>query len=342
MLDLCHVGNFCTGGDYFYCGNFGLLLLDQRHAGKVAPTLLQMMRVVACAGLSRLAWSHTWPTGIQEGGGLLALATGNTCTLIQQPSPFTKASLLTRLAFSCHRMHQSGKGQAGRPHCTAHEQDPGCAAPEAIPTPQLFQGHTRFATSSISTLPAATLTNGASAQQLVWEQDAENGKWVAFHRNTNVTSPTTATSTTSSCTERRYPLEDVQTLLVAMLHSPLPATVDSACIAGLLDLLRTAGMWKQSVRYAYVFGVLGTQPQISLTPIAKSGLFWDPATLSRATKVFETAWNALLGDLHGDTEVSVPELRVQMLARLSSGQAREVLQKLPLPPFFDPLRAQML
>ena len=48
--DLCHVGNFCTGGDYFYCGNFGLLLLDQRHAGKVAPTLLQMMRVVAMRG----------------------------------------------------------------------------------------------------------------------------------------------------------------------------------------------------------------------------------------------------------------------------------------------------
>ena len=96
------------------------------------------------------------------------------------------------------------------------------------------------------------------------------------------------------------------------------------------------GHVEESVRYAYVFGVLGTQPQISLTPIAKSGLFWDPATLSRATKVFETAWNALLGDLHGDTEVSVPELRVQMLARLSSGQAREVLQKLPLPPFFDP------
>ena len=51
-----------------------------------------------------------------------------------------------------------------------------------------------------------------------------------------------------------YPLEDVQQLLQALLHSKMPSSVDSMCVAGLLDLLRTKGMWLPSVRcYRYRF-----------------------------------------------------------------------------------------
>ena len=53
-----------------------------------------------------------------------------------------------------------------------------------------------------------------------------------------------------------YPLEDVQALLAALLHAPMPASVDSACVAGLLDLLRTKGLWRASVRYGYAYGAL--------------------------------------------------------------------------------------
>ena len=44
--------------------------------------------------------------------------------------------------------------------------------------------------------------------------------------------------------------------LARLLHVPLPSSVDSVCVAGLLDLLRTAGMWHASVRYGYVYGAL--------------------------------------------------------------------------------------
>ena len=53
-----------------------------------------------------------------------------------------------------------------------------------------------------------------------------------------------------------YPLSDLFTILERLLHSPRPASVDSMGVAGLLDLLRTKGMWFQSVRYAYVLGGL--------------------------------------------------------------------------------------
>ena len=54
-----------------------------------------------------------------------------------------------------------------------------------------------------------------------------------------------------------YSLGELQELLPALLHTPPnPAAqrVDSLCIAGLLDFLRTKGMWLQSLRYGVVSG----------------------------------------------------------------------------------------
>ena len=54
-------------------------------------------------------------------------------------------------------------------------------------------------------------------------------------------------------------LDELQTLLPLLLHAKLPAAVDSACVAGLLDLLRTEGLWIASTRFGYVHGALATQ-----------------------------------------------------------------------------------
>ena len=51
-------------------------------------------------------------------------------------------------------------------------------------------------------------------------------------------------------------VDELQLLLPRLLHSPLPSAVDSVCLAGLVDLLRTKGLWYHSVRYGYVFGAL--------------------------------------------------------------------------------------
>ena len=53
-----------------------------------------------------------------------------------------------------------------------------------------------------------------------------------------------------------YELGDVRDLLSALLHTPPTCLVDSLVVAGLLELLRTKGLWLASVRYGYVFGAL--------------------------------------------------------------------------------------
>ncbi len=50
-----------------------------------------------------------------------------------------------------------------------------------------------------------------------------------------------------------YDCEAIQEWLVKTLHVPMPATVDSAAIAGMIDLLRVQGCFALSIRYALCF-----------------------------------------------------------------------------------------
>lgn len=54
-----------------------------------------------------------------------------------------------------------------------------------------------------------------------------------------------------------YDCEAIQEWLVRTLHVPMPATVDSAAIAGMIDLLRVQGSFALSVRYAICFELGG-------------------------------------------------------------------------------------
>ena len=53
-----------------------------------------------------------------------------------------------------------------------------------------------------------------------------------------------------------YELGDMRDLLAGLLHCPASCLVDSLAVAGLIELLRTKGLWVASVRYGYVFGAL--------------------------------------------------------------------------------------
>jgi len=52
-----------------------------------------------------------------------------------------------------------------------------------------------------------------------------------------------------------YELDTIQKWLEIALQSPIPASVDSAAIAGLIDLLRTQGCFGLSIRYAVCLGL---------------------------------------------------------------------------------------
>ena len=51
-----------------------------------------------------------------------------------------------------------------------------------------------------------------------------------------------------------------------------PASVDSAGVAGLLDLLRAKGLWLASVRYGYLFGGLTDAGNLSGHPLAAASV----------------------------------------------------------------------
>lgn len=45
----------------------------------------------------------------------------------------------------------------------------------------------------------------------------------------------------------------IQDWLERVLGTPRPSSVDSAAIAGVMDILRTQGIWSYSVRYSFLF-----------------------------------------------------------------------------------------
>lgn len=64
VSDLLCLGRYRDAGDRFFCGNFGLLLLDATHADKVLPALEKMLRVTCMRGAQSAgepthpAWPH--------------------------------------------------------------------------------------------------------------------------------------------------------------------------------------------------------------------------------------------------------------------------------------------
>lgn len=237
---------------------------------------------------------------------------------------------------------------------------------KAITAPQLFQGHTRFATSSIAALPGCHPHQWCKpSTQVVWT--LVEGEWSAKRRNVESyithngdrerarpnAAPAHVSLHARLCRSRQsaggawscgtvdflnlhgivYPLEDVQAILVAILHSPLPATVDSVCVAGLLDLLRTAGLSSASVRYGYLFGAL--RPEFcpsSLPSLATRGQLWSESTLRRAAAIFEAAWGGVVAKLAAAADARRSEkLRAELVACLSEGAPRTALEALPMP-----------
>lgn len=75
----------------------------------------------------------------------------------------------------------------------------------------------------------------------------------------------------------------------------MPASVDSACVAGLLDLLRTCGIWRASVRYGYAFGALAESGNLCDHGNPASRL-WTRAELDRVVTIFSDAWSRLVAD----------------------------------------------
>ena len=110
----------------------------------------------------------------------------------------------------------------------------------------------------------------------------------------------------------------MQTLLISLLHSPMPATVDSMCVAGLLELLRTKGLWLASARYGYLFGGLRESGNLA----ARAPHLWSRERLLAVGALFEATWarvveRAKIKAEAGAPSSSPPKRRMSSPGRLS-------------------------
>ena len=100
--------------------------------------------------------------------------------------------------------------------------------PETYFAPKLFQGHTRFATSSVSDLPGAHPHQWSPpATRTHWAIDAA-GNYVAEKRNIECFITHNGDLDFFELHGIVYPLADVQALLTAFLDCPMPSSVGRA------------------------------------------------------------------------------------------------------------------
>lgn len=91
-----------------------------------------------------------------------------------------------------------------------------------------------------------------------------------------------------------YDTEAIQKFLVKTLAVPMPATVDSAAIAGMMDLLRVQGSFALSARYAICLGM--GDGSVDMNPMDSSIEYPTIKQYEEIGKVFETALNEMVDE----------------------------------------------
>ena len=247
--------------DTFCCGNFAVLMLRATHHRDVLSILRTMVRTTMARG-AQSAGIVSFKRHRTHKGAHVARR-----TRVVNGKRTDLCELLL------------GK-ETQRPRITVEHQ-----------APQLLAGHTRFATSSHATM------DGCHPHR--WSAERWHTVW-------SYCTARCAFASTYACCEgfvthngdldyyaingTEYTLLELQALLPHILHQPLPSATDSACLAGLFDLLRARGVWLLAVRYGLIFG--GLRPTHTAIPDAarkmhNPGALPDAATLERLAEVFE-------------------------------------------------------
>ena len=250
--------------DAFHCGNFGLILLHNACRHKVLPILRSMMTVTMMRGAQSAGVVTYWSDRGRRIGKRRRVVNGKRTDL---------ATLLLGPEHGISRLWRS---------------------PAIEPAPAIYQGHTRFATSSRATIDGCHPHQWSPlAWCRYWRLDSS-----AAGGYTPVLAPVEAYVTHNGDLDFfrlgddvDYPLEELQVLLPKLLDAPLPTTADSACIAGLVDLLRTRGLWAASVRYGLLFGALAGSGSLARLPS-----WFARAVIEQLASIFEAEFVRVLGD----------------------------------------------
>ncbi|CAE7877802.1 unnamed protein product [Symbiodinium necroappetens] len=143
---------------------------------------------------------------------------------------------------------------------------------------RLYMGHTRFATSSKATLEGTHPHQWTPPEKHEVYLGWASGQLRKAYVNLEIFITHNGDLDFFDLGDRTYDLSDIQSWLERSTGHPRPAEVDSAAIAGLMDLLRTQGCLARSVRYGFWFVKARTQDSLD-SEVPCKGLFEEVAAV---------------------------------------------------------------
>ena len=156
----------------------------------------------------------------------------------------------------------------------------------------LYAGHTRFATSSIASLPGTHPHQWTPARKLpVYDKGSRKVPKAASPTNVENYICHNGDLEFFKIGGSWYETGDVQGWLERVTETPMPASVDSAAIAGIMDIQRCQGCWPLAVRFGFHFG------------IRHVGIHYDVpkfAEFVEVAKVFDKAFQDVLRSFPAD------------------------------------------
>lgn len=236
--------NMKTIGQTFYCGNFGVILLNRcwfeskKTQSDALDTLQQMVEVTMMRGAQSGGVVFYQPNEKQE---------KNDCGAIC--SKAVRSRVVNRKRTDLSKLVRSKVEKDLRKNMVT--QNTGTFVP------RMLVGHTRFATSSVSTLDGTHPHQWTPpSQRRVYSMDG-NPRMVPRAAVASVENYITHNGDFDFYVShgKTYELETIQNWLSVVTETKTPAPVDSCAIAGMVDILRTQGCFGLSARYALVLGM---------------------------------------------------------------------------------------
>eukprot|EP00438_Fugacium_kawagutii_P033780 Skav209625 [mRNA] locus=scaffold902:108751:111012:+ [translate_table: standard] len=231
------------GEGWFLCGNFGMVLLNEALAASSAvkdilETMAEvtMMRGAQSGGVVTFAARkpRSWFWSDQNQSEDVVDCVGLRSRVVSR-----KRSTLSKLLIQ---------------HLDATER---WTRRQLLQFGRIYAGHTRFATSSKATWDGVHPHQWSKPQQLNMYDGWSEGslKRKTLSKNFEIFVTHNGDFDFFEVGGRSYELGSIQAWLERVTWQRRPSDVDSAAIAGVMDLLRTQGSTELSARFGFLFGV---------------------------------------------------------------------------------------
>jgi len=212
---------------WFYCGNFGILLLGAMGRDFALEVLQQMVRITMMRGA--------------QCGGVVSYVKGKGSDAEDVKGVRSRVVNGKRTDLSELVVKKLASDQSK--HSLLDES-------------RMYAGHTRFATTSIASFDGCHPHQWTPARRLpVFDGFRSGGALTQSERNVEVYICHNGDLDFFDVAGKVYDLGGIQGWLERATGAPMPTTVDSCAVAGLVDLIRAQGVWVNAARFGFLFGV---------------------------------------------------------------------------------------